>query len=388
MKNWTSSVIAFLPMLLIACFGGFCLLLCVFPAAKARAAPPNPADDLFSVQQSDALGIGDLQREIPPEAAEILGELQIEEGLDFNAALGKIWEAALGHLGGSVRTALASGARILTIALLLSVAGAISEGGDVPDFIPLIGTVAVSVIAVGDVSSFVGFGAETARRLSTFSRALLPVIAAAAAASGAVTSSAAKYAATVLFVDLLLSFAIRVLLPLVFAYIAATIAGAALRSDPLTSAAGSIKWLCTTALVTITLCFTGYLSVTGIISGTADAVVTRTVKTAISSALPVVGSIVADAASTVIAGAGILRGATGVFGMLVIICLVLAPFISLGTHYLVYKAVSGLVSGLPGNRVGGLVSALGSAFGIVLSLVGASAFMLFFSIIASIKSVL
>ena len=261
-----------------------------------------------------------------------------------------------------------------------------SEGG-IRDMVSLGGTVAVSAIAISDVHSFLGMGMETLLSLSDFSKALLPTMCAAAASAGAFTSASAKYAATALFMDVLITIATNVIMPLISIYLAAVIANAVLSKDTLANVSKLLKWLCTSALTLLTLAFTSYLGMTGLISGKADEFATKLTKTALGSVLPVVGSIVSDTAETLVAGAGILRNAIGVFGFLAVAAICLTPFLTLGLHYLVYKGTAAFSEALADKRMAELISDVGAAFGMLLALVGAGGIMLFFSLISSMKAV-
>ena len=119
----------------------------------------------------------------------------------------------------------------------------------------------------------------------------------------------------------------------------------------------------------------------------ADEFATKLTKTALGSVLPVVGSIVSDTAETLVAGAGILRNAIGVFGFLAVAAICLTPFLTLGLHYLVYKGTAAFSEALADKRMAELISDVGSAFGMLLALVGAGGIMLFFSLISSMKAV-
>ena len=82
-----------------------------------------------------------------------------------------------------------------------------------------------------------------------------------------------------------------------------------------------------------------------------------------------------------------LRAGVGVLGLLAVLGVCAYPFLALGVHYLVYKALAMLAAGLTGSRLGGLINGMGTAFGMVLSLVGCGGLMLFFSLISAIKAV-
>jgi len=130
-----------------------------------------------------------------------------------------------------------------------------------------------------------------------------------------------------------------------------------------------------------------YITVTGVVSGTADATAAKVAKTTISTVLPVVGSIISDAASTVVAGAGVLRNTIGIFGILAVLAICILPVLRLGANYLLYKLASGLTMAITDKRISTLISNLGSAFGMIMGLTGAGGIMIFFSIFSIIKAV-
>ncbi|MDR2530165.1 MAG: stage III sporulation protein AE [Oscillospiraceae bacterium] len=282
--------------------------------------------------------------------------------------------------GGAMRSA----AIVLVAAILVGVARQFCSDQSAWT-VDLAGVLAISFLAIGDASAFMGLGKNTLAALGDLANLVLPMLAGAAAASGTPSAAAAQFAVTALFMDALIIVAERVLQPLIFAYLAAEVAGAASGNDAMSGAAGFLKWLCTTVLSVIVLVFVIYLSVTGIVSSTADAAAVRVAKTTISAVLPVVGSIVADAASSVLAGALTLKNTIGISAMVSVLTLCMAPFLNLGAQYLMYKAASKLAAGIAGGRIARLASGIGTAFGLMLATVGACGLMLFFSLISMLS---
>jgi len=355
-------------------------LLLLFLALLYGSAQALTEQELLEYQ-TEALDTRELEAYLPEG---------ISMGTSFEDGLSRILNLVLSQLGSVFREAARSGAIVMVVALLMSLVGSIytSSGGDLPDFIPLVGVLAVAGVAVGSSSAFIGLGADTLGQLDQFSSALLPAMAAAGTLSGAVTSAAVKYAGTVLFMDILMSISARVVMPLIYAFIATSIGAAALNSDGLRGTAKLLKWITGVLITTIMLSFVGYLTITGVVSGSADVVTTRIAKTTISAVLPVVGSIVADAAETVLAGAALVRNGIGVVGLLAVLSVCLIPILQLGAHYLIFKAASGLSSSLTDQRIGELIGDLGTAFGMVMGLTGAGAMMLFFSILSTMRMVI
>lgn len=172
-----------------------------------------------------------------------------------------------------------------------------------------------------------------------------------------------------------------------YAYIAACVAHAAVGNEGLKRVAGLLKWGVTSALTTIMLAFVGYLTVSGVIAGSADAVAIKAAKFAVSGMVPVVGGILSDAAETVLAGAGLLKNSVGVFGMLAVLSMCVIPFLQLGVHYLAYKLTAALSATVAEGRVAGLIDNIGGAFGLVLGMTGACALLLLVSMISAISVV-
>ena len=147
---------------------------------------------------------------------------------------------------------------------------------------------------------------------------------------------------------------------------------------------GTIVFLLTAGL----LVFVGYLTASGAIAGSADAAAVKAAKMTISRAIPVVGGILSDAAETVLAGAGVLRGTVGVVGMLVVLAICLTPFLQLALHYLTYKGAAALTGTVAGPRLSGLMDNLGGAFGLILGMTGSCALVLLFSIVSAVSAVM
>ncbi len=359
------------------------LLLIVI--AAALLATPAMAGDLMDAQAESA-GVGELERALPDSAREVLGDALVEDALDTESMLERFWSGLKDRLAQQVRRGVGGAAAVIAAALLCSLAFAMADDA-VGRYVELGGVLAVAAIACGDANSFILQGQSALQELSDFSRALLPCLTTAAAAGGAVTSAAAKYAATALFMDVALTAAKSVVLPLIYGYLAASVASSALGSESLSGAAKLMKWLALTVMGLTMTAFTTYLSISGAVTGAADAVAVKAAKTTISTVLPVVGGIISDAASTVIAGAGLLKSAIGVFGLMAVAGVCARPFVSLGAAYLVYKAAGAISGAFAPGRVSGLIGAVGSVFGMVLGLVGSGAVMLFVSIISIVKAV-
>ena len=245
----------------------------------------------------------------------------------------------------------------------------------------------VSLLLAGGVESMTAEAVQTLARLSDYSKAALPAIFSAAAFSGAVASASARYAAVCLAMDVIMSVQNRLVLPLVYAFLAVAVSRSVFDNGILAAVSRFLKWCITTALTAVTLCFSAYLSVTGVIAGSTDAVAVKAARTAISTALPVVGGLLSDSASVILAAAGVIRSAAGAFSLVAICALCIGPFVALSVKMLLFKMSAAVTEMLPLSRLSRLIGDLGSVYGMLLGMIGSCGIMLFLSIMSGIKAV-
>lgn len=327
-----------------------------------------------------------IEEALPDEAGEILEDI----APDDPGAGEKGIEAIIKEIkssGSIFKKAVSSATVILVIVLLSSIVLGVLEDGGVKDAVSLITIIAVAAASIENADSYINMGIETLNSLSDFSKTLLPTMCSAAASSGALTSAGAKYAATALFMDIIMTIGIKIIVPLIMLYLASVIAGAAFGKDTLGNISKLLKWVCTTSLTLLVATFTTYLSVSGIITGKSDEMVSKITKSALGTLLPVVGDTISSAAETIVAGAGILRNSIGVFGMIGVATICVFPFIALGAYYLSFKAAAALSLAISDKRMADLIDGVGSTFGMLLALIGSAGIILFISLISSMKAV-
>lgn len=352
-------------------------ILIVLAAALLLALPCRAqGDELGTVEGLDELW----------QAAERWG-VEPDQGLD--QGLKGLLTGALDQAGELVRRSARTGVKLLAVVVLCGLAEGLytgkREGG--LQAVQMAGALAVTALSVSDMQAMIGLGRETIEKMDGFAGLLLPVVATLTAATGAPTGAAVRQGATVLFADLLITAIDRLLVPLVYAYVAACAAHAAVGNDGLKKLAGMLKGTVTFLLTVILLAFVGYLTASGAIAGSADAAAVKAAKMAISRAIPVVGSILADAAETVLVGAGVLRGTVGAVGMVGVLAICLIPFLQLAFHYLTYKLAAAFIGTVADKRLSGLLDSIGGAFGIVLGMTGACALLLLVSLASAVKAV-
>lgn len=328
---------------------------------------------------------------MPDSAKELLEDTdKVENFTSLGDGLSGLWERTCKLLAVTVQDSLGGVVLIMSAILLCSLAedcfGA-AGGGRMLDPVPLVGTMVILLAVGSNMKSLMGLGEQTIEELDIFSKALLPTLSAAAAAGGCAVSASVRQVATVFFSDLLISLIRSLLLPLVWVFVALSAADAILPAGRLSGIAQGLHKAATWLLSGSLLLFTGYLSLSGAFASSADSLTLRMARSAIGTAIPVVGGIISDAADTILAGAGVLQQSVGIVGTLTILATCILPFLKLGVQYLLLKLSAFFAAAVAPEPLVKLLHALSSAFGLVLGMTGATAAMLLISVASSVKVV-
>lgn len=311
-----------------------------------------------------------------------------EDGFGLFSGIRAILQESLSGVKSIVTSGLRSAAAIMAGVILLGTAESAAPAGKetLTRYSTAIGALWITAASAGDLNALIGLGRETVTDLSVLGKALLPALAAAEAAGGGVAAASARQAAAVFFAGLLLSVIERFLIPAVYLYIGTAAAGAVVEGDAPEKIGALIKKIIVWTLSGLLFLFVTYLTISGAIAGAADARAVGLAKSAVSAAVPVVGGILAEAAESVLAGAGLLHGMVGAAGTLALLGVCLTPFLHLGCQYLFYQAAS-LVSAAAGpKKLTKLTAMLGDAFALVLAMVGASAVVLLAALLSSVTA--
>ena len=329
----------------------------------------------------------DVEDALPREAGKLLDGVGQWDAASLTDGLRSIWVHLRKDAGGILSRQTRGAASILLVVLLCSLVGGFQKtAGASPRFLTMAGTLAIAALTAGSLDSLMGSGAAAMEQMNTFSKALLPTLAAVSALSGGVAGATLRQLATVFFADLLLEVIHGLLMPMVYLYAGTLAAGGSLSDRRLLSVAEMIRSVCVWLLTTALLLFTLYLTVSGIFAGAVDSARVRVAKTAISGVVPVVGGIIAEASETVLAGASV-KGTIGVFGLLGVLALCAYPFLQLGIQYLLYQLTRFLASVIGSPELCAVIKGLGGAFGLILGMVGSCALVLLISILASAAAV-
>lgn len=311
--------------------------------------------------------------------------LMPEQADSFGEGLWQIMRSALGAIHPDLAEAAGISMSIIAVILLVSIVRLIpGNATKTPEFV---GAVGIGTILLQSTNSLINLGIHTIEELSSYGKLLLPVMTSALAAQGGITASTALYAGTALFNSVLTSILINLMRPMVYIFLVLSVANAALGEELLKKMAGFVKWLGTWILKIVLYVFTGYMGITGVISGTTDAAALKAAKLTISGVVPVVGGILSDASEAVLVSAGVVRNAAGIYGILAILAVFVSPFLRIGCHYLIIRFTGAVCSVFGVKRCTELVSDFSAAMGLLLAMTGSVCLLQLISTVCFLRGV-
>lgn len=286
----------------------------------------------------------------------------------FSDGLKEILQDASVYIRPALTDCLDSCMKVLAVVMMASIfQGSTSTA---KKSIDLASTLSIAVLLLTPANNLIYLGAETITEITQYGKLLLPVMATAMAAQGAPSSSAALYAGTACVNAILSSIVSAVLIPMVYIYLVLGAASNAIEENLLKKSKDLAKWSLTWMLKILLYVFTGYMGITGVITGSIDAAAVKATKIAISGVVPVVGGIISDASEAMLVSAGVLKNSAGVYGILALISILVGPFIKIGVQYLALKITGTLCNIFAVPQCTSIIQDFTAAMGLLLAMTG------------------
>lgn len=318
-----------------------------------------------------------------PEVPDAGRNLMPSETEHFGKGLSELLKKACFLIRPDLGEAVGVGTGVIASTLLISILRTFS--GFSKDAVNLSGAVIVSLQMLSSANAMIRLGCDTINELSNYGKLLLPVMASALAAQGGITSAGALYVGTTVFDTLLSSMISSVFVPMVFILLTVGVAGCALGDETLKKLLDLGKSVLTWSLKTVMIAYMAYMGITGVISGTTDAVALKATRLTISTVVPVVGGILADASEAVLVSVGVMKNAAGIYGILAAAAIFLEPFLRISAHYLVLKGTGAICTIIDPKGTGGVLDIFSSAMGLILAMTGVSCLLLLISTVCFLR---
>lgn len=326
-------------------------------------------------RQSMALNLDELEKQ--GVDVEITSDISLNDGLKM------LFERARDEVYGIFSASTGTIGVIFAIAVLSTILSGISDNGlkTVPSYVTVAAALAICASAAGSINSFIRIGTKTIEDMDTFSKTLMPTLAASVAATGSPFGATARYSASLIFSNVIMSLIKSLLIPLIYAYISAACVSATIKNATVDKIADFLNTIISATLKTVLTIFVAYITLTGFVASTGDVAGAKTIST-VSGMIPVVGKILSGATDVVISGAKIIKNSIGIFGILSVLSICLTPFLQLAVNYISFKLASVILAPVCDSKISEFVGRIGTSFGTMLAICASCAFLLFISILS------
>ena len=304
-----------------------------------------------------------LQLAIPAYAAEEERSWQEEFSSQFASALSEIRPAA--------REAAETAVKLLGIALITGAAHSFSDNKEgAMTVIRAFGVIATLSITVGDAKGFAESVELIIDDMLVVLQTSLPALTSVAALSGGSASAVTSQAVYLLSADITALLIHNLLIPMLGVYLVLTVMTSVFPQKLPGGSDKAVANLITFLLRLLLTIFIGYTGIFKIFGTITDSVAKRSLKLALSSSVPVIGSIAAEAADSIYAIAGTTRSYIGVTGLIALLSIFLIPVTRMCIYYLVFRFFSFLIIPIGGDGMGSFLESICNGYGILLAIAG------------------
>jgi len=362
------------------------MLVSLFPVLFLSFFVPSLAasDEVFS-ETDESGAISDIIKEfsslIPEESGVVLNEDELIAGVGIDGMFG----ALLGSVMYEKSRIISFFLSVMGFALFAVLCDSVSFSGSGMEKHASVGVfVIMSVTVYPTVYSVFSEVRTSLEGVSSFFGAALPILTAISAASGSVKTAGVQAMNMNITLGIIGSVASRLLLPLSFALLALALTSSI--SDGISVGVGKgIKSLFTFGLGIVTAASSAAIALQSVVAGAADSAALRAARYAAGGLIPVVGSSVSGALSTLAGGLAYAKSTVGAASIGVISVLSITPLILLLIYRMVFSLGITLMEYMDNGRCVRCFSAYRTAMDAVISVYVMSTLVCIIQVILFIK---
>ncbi len=369
----------------------FLLVIIIYSLLPAPKVQAELQENIIS-SQADSLGISTFLEDSEKYTKDTFEEIDIQElftasisgKLDSSMILNVIFTL----LGENIKEALSTIVSVMIIVIIHSILKAISENlgnENVSKIAYYIEYILIVALIMTNFSNIITEMKLAVQNLTSFANTLIPLMITLMITTGNIVSSGMLEPILLLIITFISNFMTNILIPIILVSTALGIiskisdqAQVGRLSKFLNS---SMVWI----LGTVLTLFVSFTSLQGGLTSSIDGVTAKAAKTAISSVVPVVGSILGDAVNTIMGCSNIIKNAVGVVGIIVIIAICIKPILQLAILSITYYLGSALCEPVADEKVIGIMEQMGGTFKIFLAVMCAMTVLLIIGIAIVMK---
>ncbi len=325
--------------------------------------------------QIEALGIHDFIEQSDKYSSEVFEDINISEVMT-NAVQGKvdnstIYRRVLSLFAEEIRNVIASFGGILAIILIHSILKTITDGLEnksVGEIVYYVQYILIIAMVVSNFSDIIVLMNNSIKKLVEFSYMLLPILIALMTVTGSAISATMVQPILLLMIVFIGNIITNLIIPIVLISVSIGIVSNISSRVKIDKVSKFLKSSVIWGLGVVLTLFVSVLSLEGTLTSNVDGVTAKTTKSAVSTLVPVVGKILGDATDTVLGCGSILKNATGIVGIIVILSICLSPLIKLIVLTVTYNLASAICQPIADEKILSVLSQIGDSFKILLAI--------------------
>lgn len=338
----------------------------------------------YSENTSYDYGGAALEGAVPDEAAEYLhGEGITPDGgagsITFGSALSWLWEVLTENISAPLRLLVSLCGVIMLCGLSAPLADNSSDR--LSQVFTTVGVLTGAGMIVAALSDILSQALDILSAAAVFITTFIPVFAGIIAVMGRTASATAANTVTLAATQLFSQLAVNFLAPLSGAVMGLSITGAIHPQLNVSRLGELVRKVVVWILGLLMTVFMSILSLQTFVAESADSVLIRTAKFAVSSAVPIVGGTISDAVGTVHSSLGIIRSSVGTYGIVAAAVIILPTLLNVVSYRLAVTAAETVSDIFGVKELTALLKACGEVLNIIAAVI---ACFLLLNIIAAV----
>ena len=313
----------------ILCFLALVFVVFVIPVSAAETDSTQSQDDAmfqeYYEQQAEDSGANDLPNYLPDDTKSQLDQMVVS-GVDWNSIQSiqpnSVFSQILKMLGEGVQAPMKALLSLLGIMMLCALLNSMKINlgeKNMGGIMNLIGTLCICMVVITPIVQSIVKLTGVIQGASTFMLACIPVLVGIMIANGQ-TVTASSYNLLMLGTTNSISFlSAHFLAPCMNIFLGFSVVSAISPTLRLSTLCNTISKIVKWVLGFCMSVFTGLLTIQSLLGGSVDVTTNRTLRFVVSSFVPVVGSALGEALSTVQGCIKVLKGGVGAFGVLAVV---------------------------------------------------------------------
>lgn len=337
-------------------------------------------EELFDIAESNGSIFGDTT---PGEVIRSL--IKGDPIFDLNDILGAIGNHFMHEINGSILLGIELVAVCIIIGLLKNFASSFSDD-TVSNLGIIVCSCCVIVLCLKSFMDIYVICSDSVKTMTVTMQALLPVLVPLLISMGGFTSGSILNPFIVTAITVFNSILQRIIMPAIYLSCVFILINSLTDRDYVKKLALFIRGFAVALMgLTVTL-FSGLTVLQGVVTKTADGMITKTARYSMDNFIPIVGSFAADSIDLVLSCTTIIKNGIGIFGMIIILTLLLIPMIKIIVVAIVFKLTAVVIEPIGNKTISDCLNEIGNTVIIlaVILFLGAMMFLIFLAIIIGI----